>query len=46
MKFSAALAKKDHYRDPMDGGTLVAVKSGSDKAGIKKPSSSMSSMGM
>jgi hypothetical protein len=46
MKFSAADAKKDHYKDPMDGGTLVAVKSGSVKAGTHKPSSSMSSMGM
>jgi hypothetical protein len=27
MKFDAATAKKDHYKDPMDGGKLVAVKS-------------------
>ena len=26
MKVSAAVAKKDHYKDPMDGGTLVPVK--------------------
>lgn len=26
MKVSAATAKKDHYKDPMDGGTLVPVK--------------------
>ena len=27
MKVSAAIAKKDHYKDPMDGGALVPVKS-------------------
>lgn len=26
MKVSAATAKKDHYKDSMDGGTLVPVK--------------------
>ena len=26
MKVSAAVAKKDHYKDPMDGGNLVPVK--------------------
>ena len=26
MKVSAAVAKKDHYKDPMDGGKLVPVK--------------------
>jgi hypothetical protein len=26
MTYSAAAAKKDHYKDPMDGGTLVPVK--------------------
>ncbi len=26
MKVTAAVAKKDHYKDPMDGGTLVPVK--------------------
>ena len=26
MKFTAAQAKKDHYKDPMDGGTLLPVK--------------------
>ena len=25
MKVSAAVAKKDHYKDPMDGGKLVPV---------------------
>ena len=25
MKVSAAMAKKDHYKDPMDGGKLVPV---------------------
>ena len=26
MKFSAAVAKKDHFHDPMDGGALIPVK--------------------
>ena len=26
MKVDAATAKKDHYKDPMDGGALVPVK--------------------
>lgn len=26
MKFGAAVAKKDHYKDPMDGGKLVPIK--------------------
>jgi len=26
MKVNAATAKKDHYKDPMDGGTFAAVK--------------------
>jgi len=26
MKMSAATAKKDHYKDPMDGGKLVPMK--------------------
>ncbi len=26
MKVSAAVAKKDHYKDPMDGGTLIPIK--------------------
>ena len=26
MKVSAAVAKKDHFKDPMDGGTLMPVK--------------------
>lgn len=26
MRVSAAVAKKDHYKDPMDGGVLVPVK--------------------
>ena len=26
MKVDAATAKKDHYKDPMDGGTLVPIK--------------------
>ena len=27
MKYTAAQAKKDHYKDPMDGGKLVPIKS-------------------
>lgn len=39
MRVSAAVAKKDHYKDPMDGGKLVPVKpSGS---GTAKPMSGM-----
>jgi len=36
MKFTAAQAKKDHYKDPMDGGKLVPV-----AATPKKPMSHM-----
>ncbi len=33
MKMSAAQAKKDHYKDPMDGGKLVPMAAkGSDKS--------------
>lgn len=32
MKVSAATAKKDHYKDPMDGGKLVPVMSAPTKA--------------
>jgi len=47
MKFSAANAKKDHFKDPMDGGTLVAAKASSQKhAKPIEPSGSMGSMGM
>jgi hypothetical protein len=46
MKFSAAEAKKDHYKDSMDGGTLVAVKTANAKPSAKKPAPSMNSMGM
>lgn len=35
MTYTAAQAKKDHYKDPMDGGKLVPV------AASKKPASSM-----
>lgn len=31
MKYSAALAHKDHYKDPMDGGKLVPVKAAMGK---------------
>lgn len=33
MHYSAADAKKDHYRDPMDGGTLVPIKSAQAASG-------------
>ena len=36
MKVSAAVAKKDHYKDPMDGGKLVPFKpSGKSMGGMK-----------
>ena len=31
MKVSAAVAKKDHYKDPMDGGKLVPVKADANR---------------
>ena len=31
MKVSAAVAKKDHYKDPMDGGTLVPMNAAAGK---------------
>ena len=34
MKYTAAQAKKDHYKDPMDGGKLVPMKAA---AGKKSP---------
>jgi hypothetical protein len=47
MKVTAAVAKKDHYKDPMDGGTLAPVKATpkAAKAGVAKPSAA-GSMGM
>jgi hypothetical protein len=36
MKMSAATAKKDHYKDPMDGGKLVPVKPMSSNMGGMK----------
>ena len=36
MKMSASAAKKDHYKDPMDGGKLVPVKPMSSKMGGMK----------
>ena len=36
MKVSAATAKKDHYKDPMDGGKFVAVKPMASKMGGMK----------
>jgi hypothetical protein len=42
MKFDAATAKKDHYKDPMDGGKLVAVKSAAKHGTMKaKPMGGM-----
>jgi hypothetical protein len=35
MKFSATEAKKDHFKDPMDGGTLVPVKASSKKSAVR-----------
>lgn len=37
MKVSAATAKKDHYKDPMDGGKLVPMKqaAGNSMPGMK-----------
>ncbi len=26
MHFTAAMARKDHFKDPMDGGKLIAIK--------------------
>lgn len=46
MKVSAAIAKKDHYKDPMDGGKLVPVKATAKTNANKAKSSSMSPMGM
>jgi len=34
MKVTAAVAKKDHLKDPMDGGTLNPVKSGKTAAPV------------
>ena len=34
MHYSAADAKKNHYRDPMDGGTLVPVKAAQAASGL------------
>jgi hypothetical protein len=46
MKFSAATAKKDHYKDPMDGGALVPVKSAPAGKGGSHTKPTMGSMGM
>ena len=40
MKFTAAQAKKDHYKDPMDGGALKPV-----KPTVKATSTMSNSMG-
>lgn len=31
MRFTAAQAKKDHYKDPMDGGTLLPMRATAGK---------------
>jgi hypothetical protein len=49
MKFSAAQAKKDHYKDPMDGGKLAPVKAAKPAAkpmGDMKPASDAPMGGM
>ncbi len=35
MKYTAAQAKNDHYKDPMDGGKLVPVKAAAKPASAK-----------
>ena len=42
MKVSAAVAKKDHFKDPMDGGKLVPVAASTKKPGAAKPMGGMS----
>lgn len=46
MKFTAAQAKKDHYKDPMDGGKLVPAAVAPKKAMPKMGSESMPGMKM
>jgi hypothetical protein len=49
MTFTAAQAKKDHYKDPMDGGKLVPVKAAKPAAkpmGGMKPASDAPMGGM
>ena len=41
MKFDAATAKKDHYKDPMDGGKLEPVKSAAKHSTKAKPMGGM-----
>ena len=41
MKVSAATAKKDHYKDPMDGGKLVPVLNAPAKGTMDKSMPSM-----
>jgi hypothetical protein len=41
MKVSAATAKKDHYKDPMDGGKLVPMKAAPAKGGDAMPGMKM-----
>ena len=42
MKVSAAVAKKDHFKDPMDGGKLVPINAGTKKPPTAKPMGGMS----
>ncbi len=41
MKFTAAQAKKDHFKDPMDGGKLVPVKAASKTKTMPAPMGGM-----
>lgn len=41
MKYTAAQAKKDHYKDPMDGGKLVPVKAAAKPTSMKPAKMSM-----
>ena len=46
MKFTAAQAKKDHYKDPMDGGKLMPAAAAPKKAMPKMDGGSMPGMKM
>ena len=41
MKVSAAMAKKDGYKDPMDGGKLLPMKAAPAKSGDAMPGMKM-----
>lgn len=42
MKYTAAQAKKDHYKDPMDGGKLVPVKAATKPGKMTTPKGAIS----